>query len=100
MQEIYNSNSQKIVNLRDKVVQLEANCQEPCQDTVKIHDVTGRGKWKVSIEIKFIRADIKSKGECMYYNVYKYTGQCLAIKYKQSNCLDFSWVAENLLWKK
>lgn len=46
--------------------QLEEKCQEPCQDTVKIHDVTGRGKWKVYIEIKFIRADIKSKGDYIY----------------------------------
>ena len=63
---MYNSNDQKIINLKQKVGQLEEKCQEPCQDTVKIHDVTGRGKWKVYVEIKFIRADIKSKGDFMY----------------------------------
>ncbi|TKC50652.1 hypothetical protein EI555_010856, partial [Monodon monoceros] len=42
LQEIYNSNNQKIINLKQKVVQLEAKCQEPCQDTVKIHDTAGK----------------------------------------------------------
>ncbi|XP_006213239.1 fibrinogen gamma chain isoform X2 [Vicugna pacos] len=42
LQEIYNSNNQKIINLKQKVVQLEAKCQEPCQDTVKIYDTTGK----------------------------------------------------------
>uniref|UniRef100_F7GUY3 Fibrinogen gamma chain n=1 Tax=Callithrix jacchus TaxID=9483 RepID=F7GUY3_CALJA len=44
LQEIYNSNSQKIVNLKQKVDQLEAQCQEPCKDTVQIHDTTGKVK--------------------------------------------------------
>uniref|UniRef100_A0A8C3WZS1 Fibrinogen gamma chain n=1 Tax=Catagonus wagneri TaxID=51154 RepID=A0A8C3WZS1_9CETA len=44
LQEIYNSNNQKLINLKEKVTQLEAKCQEPCQDTVKIHDTTGKGK--------------------------------------------------------
>ncbi|EAX04908.1 fibrinogen gamma chain, isoform CRA_d [Homo sapiens] len=43
LQEIYNSNNQKIVNLKEKVAQLEAQCQEPCKDTVQIHDITGKG---------------------------------------------------------
>ncbi|EAX04915.1 fibrinogen gamma chain, isoform CRA_j [Homo sapiens] len=42
LQEIYNSNNQKIVNLKEKVAQLEAQCQEPCKDTVQIHDITGK----------------------------------------------------------
>ncbi|XP_068398760.1 fibrinogen gamma chain isoform X1 [Eschrichtius robustus] len=42
LQDIYNSNDQKIINLKQKVVQLEAKCQEPCQDTVKIRDTTGK----------------------------------------------------------
>ncbi|KAI2536320.1 fibrinogen gamma chain [Homo sapiens] len=44
LQEIYNSNNQKIVNLKEKVAQLEAQCQEPCKDTVQIHDITGKVK--------------------------------------------------------
>ncbi|KAF5923431.1 hypothetical protein HPG69_006602 [Diceros bicornis minor] len=40
--DIYNSNNQKITNLRQKVAQLEAKCQEPCRDTVQIQDITGR----------------------------------------------------------
>lgn len=44
LKDIYNSNNQKISTLRQKVVQLEAQCQAPCKDTVKIHDITGRGK--------------------------------------------------------
>ncbi|XP_006884557.1 PREDICTED: fibrinogen gamma chain [Elephantulus edwardii] len=42
LQEIYTTNSQKIANLKQKVTQLEAKCQEPCKDTVKIHDTTGK----------------------------------------------------------
>ncbi|KAM7142797.1 fibrinogen gamma chain isoform 1-T1 [Molossus nigricans] len=42
LQDIYTSNNQKILTLKQKVVQLEAQCQEPCKDTVKIHDTTGR----------------------------------------------------------
>ncbi|KAK2116368.1 hypothetical protein P7K49_006994 [Saguinus oedipus] len=42
LQEIYNSNTQKIVNLKQKVAQLEAQCQEPCKDTVQIYDTTGK----------------------------------------------------------
>ncbi|XP_046947636.1 fibrinogen gamma chain isoform X1 [Lynx rufus] len=42
LQEIYNSNNQKINNLKLKVAQLEAKCQEPCKDTVQIHDTTGK----------------------------------------------------------
>uniref|UniRef100_A0A8C8WY30 Fibrinogen gamma chain n=1 Tax=Panthera leo TaxID=9689 RepID=A0A8C8WY30_PANLE len=44
LQEIYNSNNQKINNLKLKVAQLEAKCQEPCKDTVQIHDTTGKVK--------------------------------------------------------
>lgn len=44
LKDIYNSNNQKIATLKQKVVQLEAQCQEPCKDTVKINDITGRGK--------------------------------------------------------
>ncbi|XP_069878356.1 fibrinogen gamma chain [Dipodomys merriami] len=42
LQDIYNSNNQKINILKQKVAQLEAQCQEPCKDTVKIHDKTGK----------------------------------------------------------
>uniref|UniRef100_A0A5F9DHV4 Fibrinogen gamma chain n=1 Tax=Oryctolagus cuniculus TaxID=9986 RepID=A0A5F9DHV4_RABIT len=42
LQEIYDSNNQKIINLKQKVTQLEAKCQEPCKDTVQIHDTTGK----------------------------------------------------------
>ncbi|KAM6220458.1 fibrinogen gamma chain [Rhynchocyon petersi] len=42
LQEMYNTNNQKIANLKQKVTQLEAKCQEPCKDTVKIHDTTGK----------------------------------------------------------
>ncbi|XP_071470963.1 fibrinogen gamma chain isoform X1 [Marmota flaviventris] len=42
LQEIYNSNNQKILNLKQKVAQLEAKCQEPCKDTVQIYDTTGK----------------------------------------------------------
>ncbi|XP_004708778.1 fibrinogen gamma chain isoform X2 [Echinops telfairi] len=42
LQEIYTSNSQKISNLKQKVAQLETKCQEPCKDTVKIYDTTGK----------------------------------------------------------
>lgn len=44
LQDIYNSNSQKIATLKQKVAQLEDQCQEPCRDTVQIHDITGKGK--------------------------------------------------------
>ncbi|XP_049708765.1 fibrinogen gamma chain [Elephas maximus indicus] len=42
LQDIYKSNSQKILNLKQKVTQLEEQCQEPCKDTVQIHDTTGK----------------------------------------------------------
>ncbi|XP_040822907.1 fibrinogen gamma chain [Ochotona curzoniae] len=42
LQDIYDSNHQKINNLKQKVTQLEATCQEPCRDTVQIHDITGK----------------------------------------------------------
>ncbi|XP_012996226.1 fibrinogen gamma chain [Cavia porcellus] len=42
LQEMYVSNNQKIMNLKQKVAQLEEQCQEPCKDTVKIHDLTGK----------------------------------------------------------
>ncbi|XP_001512278.3 fibrinogen gamma chain [Ornithorhynchus anatinus] len=42
LQNIFLSNSKKILYLKEKVVQLEAKCQEPCQDTVTISDKTGR----------------------------------------------------------
>ncbi|XP_004606226.2 fibrinogen gamma chain isoform X2 [Sorex araneus] len=40
--DIYNSNKQKINNLKEKVAQLEAKCQEPCKDTVQIQTITGK----------------------------------------------------------
>ncbi|XP_037686796.1 fibrinogen gamma chain [Choloepus didactylus] len=40
--DIYNSNNQKINNLKQKAVQLEAKCQEPCKDTVQIYETTGK----------------------------------------------------------
>lgn len=49
MQDIYNSNAQKITNLKQKVAQLEAQCQEPCKDTVQIHDTTGKGMGKLAV---------------------------------------------------
>ncbi|ELK25345.1 PREDICTED: fibrinogen gamma chain [Myotis davidii] len=42
LKDIFNTNKQKIATLKQKVDQLEAKCQEPCKDTVKIHDITGR----------------------------------------------------------
>ncbi|XP_006867963.1 PREDICTED: fibrinogen gamma chain [Chrysochloris asiatica] len=42
LQDIYNSNTQKISNLKQKVALLEEKCQEPCKDTVHIHEVTGK----------------------------------------------------------
>jgi integrin beta 3 len=42
LQDIYTSNKQKITNLKQKVAQLEAQCQEPCKDSVRIHDTTGK----------------------------------------------------------
>lgn len=44
LQDIYNSNNQKIITLKQKVIQLEGQCQEPCKDTVQIRDTTGKGK--------------------------------------------------------
>uniref|UniRef100_A0A8D0H804 Fibrinogen gamma chain n=1 Tax=Sphenodon punctatus TaxID=8508 RepID=A0A8D0H804_SPHPU len=40
--DLWVSNSQKITQLKQKVSQLEAQCKEPCKDTVQIQDVTGR----------------------------------------------------------
>ncbi|XP_036280462.1 fibrinogen gamma chain isoform X2 [Pipistrellus kuhlii] len=48
LKDIYNSNNQKIATLKQKVVQLEEKCQEPCKDTVKIHDITGKDCQDVS----------------------------------------------------
>ncbi|XP_038611056.1 fibrinogen gamma chain [Tachyglossus aculeatus] len=42
LQNIYLTNNKKILYLKEKVAQLEAKCQEPCQDDVKINDKTGR----------------------------------------------------------
>nr|CAA29289.1 gamma-fibrinogen [Rattus norvegicus] len=42
LQDIYTSNKQKITNLKQKVAQLEALCQEPCKDSVRIYDITGK----------------------------------------------------------
>ncbi|XP_012582272.1 PREDICTED: fibrinogen gamma chain isoform X2 [Condylura cristata] len=42
LQDIYSSNRQKIVNLIQKVAQLETKCQEPCKDTVQIETTTGK----------------------------------------------------------
>ncbi|XP_076995852.1 fibrinogen gamma chain [Tamandua tetradactyla] len=42
LQDIYNTNSQKIANLKQKAMQLEEKCQEPCKDTVQIRDTTGK----------------------------------------------------------
>ncbi|KAM9746953.1 fibrinogen gamma chain [Dama dama] len=72
LQEMYNSNNQKISNLKQKVVQLEAKCQEPCQDTVKIHDVTGRDCQEVANKgakesgLYFIRP-LKAKQQFLVY---------------------------------
>lgn len=58
LQDIYNSNNQKIINLKQKVLQLEAQCQEPCKDQVQIHEMTGKGKWKADVGMMFIKANI------------------------------------------
>uniref|UniRef100_A0A8C9DSA1 Fibrinogen gamma chain n=1 Tax=Prolemur simus TaxID=1328070 RepID=A0A8C9DSA1_PROSS len=60
LQEIYNTNNQKIMNLREKVAQLEEKCQEPCKDTVQIHDITGKGN-KISSPSSDCQ-DIANKG--------------------------------------
>ncbi|XP_066488050.1 fibrinogen gamma chain-like [Tiliqua scincoides] len=36
------SNNNKIMQLKQKIAQLEAQCQNPCRDTVQIQDLTGR----------------------------------------------------------
>uniref|UniRef100_F6W2Y1 Fibrinogen gamma chain n=2 Tax=Equus TaxID=9789 RepID=F6W2Y1_HORSE len=58
LQDIYNSNNQKIINLKQKVAQLEAKCQEPCRDTVHIQDTTGKVKMSSSSDCQ----DIANKG--------------------------------------
>ncbi|XP_054846313.1 fibrinogen gamma chain [Eublepharis macularius] len=40
--EILISNHDKIAALKKKTAQLEAQCQQPCQDTVQIQELTGR----------------------------------------------------------
>ncbi|KAF6306220.1 fibrinogen gamma chain [Rhinolophus ferrumequinum] len=58
LQDIYNSNNQKIINLKQKVAQLEEQCQEPCKDDVQIHETTG----KVTVSSSSDCQDIANKG--------------------------------------
>ncbi|XP_056418227.1 fibrinogen gamma chain isoform X3 [Hyla sarda] len=42
LQDMYNSNSQKISLLKQKISVLETQCQQPCKDTVQIQEFTGK----------------------------------------------------------
>ncbi|XP_063776582.1 fibrinogen gamma chain [Pseudophryne corroboree] len=42
LQEILNSNTQKMSVLKQKISQLETQCQQPCKDTVQIQELTGK----------------------------------------------------------
>ncbi|XP_041514853.1 fibrinogen gamma chain isoform X1 [Microtus oregoni] len=72
LQEMYNSNNQKITNLKQKVAQLEDQCQEPCKDTVQIHDTTGKDCQEIANKgakesgLYFIRP-LKSKQQFLVY---------------------------------
>lgn len=61
---MYTSNNQKIANLKQKVAQLEAQCQEPCKDTVQIHDTTGKGRKEICPGIGVIKANSQDKSHC------------------------------------
>ncbi|XP_049625581.1 fibrinogen gamma chain [Suncus etruscus] len=72
LQEIYDSNNQKINNLKEKVAQLEAKCQEPCKDTVQIQSITGKDCQEVANKgakesgLYFIKP-IKAKQQFLVY---------------------------------
>ncbi|XP_075054532.1 fibrinogen gamma chain isoform X2 [Mixophyes fleayi] len=42
LQEVLSSNTQKISVLKQKIAQLETQCQQPCKDTVQIQELTGK----------------------------------------------------------
>ncbi|KAG8592461.1 hypothetical protein GDO81_000509 [Engystomops pustulosus] len=42
LQDILNSNTQKISLLKQKISILESQCQQPCKDTVQIQELTGK----------------------------------------------------------
>ncbi|KAE8630106.1 hypothetical protein XENTR_v10000697 [Xenopus tropicalis] len=42
LQEVYSSNQNKIFLLKQKIANLELQCQQPCRDTVQIQEFTGK----------------------------------------------------------
>lgn len=42
LQDMLNTNAQKIVQLKQKISVLEGQCQQPCKDTVQIQEYTGK----------------------------------------------------------
>lgn len=42
LQDLFSSNANKITQLQERAVNLEAQCQEPCKDSVQIQPITGR----------------------------------------------------------
>lgn len=73
---MYNSNNQKITNLKQKVAQLEDQCQEPCKDTVQIHDTTGKGRREIYPRIRVIKASSQDKSHCARHSK---SGKLLAL---------------------
>lgn len=76
LQEMYASNNQKITNLKQKVAQLEAQCQEPCKDTVQIHDTTGKGREEIYPGIGVTKANSQDKSCCARHSK---SGKLLAL---------------------
>ncbi|XP_055452490.1 fibrinogen gamma chain isoform X1 [Psammomys obesus] len=100
LQEIYNSNNQKITNLKQKVAQLEAQCQEPCKDTVQIHDTTGKDCQEIANKgaresgLYFIRP-LKAKQQFLVYCEIDSSGNGWTVLQKRTDgSLDFkkNWV--------
>lgn len=96
LQEIYNSNSQKITNLKQKVAQLEDQCQEPCKDTVKIHDTTGKGMEEIYPGIMVIKANSKNKSN--YASMCYKSGKHLTLNLRIPTALGFLGYT-SIIWK-
>ncbi|XP_074085197.1 fibrinogen gamma chain isoform X2 [Macrotis lagotis] len=100
LQEIFLSNNQKILQLKQKAFELEAKCQEPCRDSVQIQETTGKDCQDIankgaSVSGLYFVKPLKAKTQFLVYCEIDSSGNGWTVLQKRvDGSLDFkkNWV--------